>query len=91
MLNEEHQEDCAGNLTVSDVIEDFKRYVRQTEFNSGGSLHLVLDDFNIEDSNVQYCINSAIEYGDEEGTRLGRILLSMSRTQRLKIAKECWK
>jgi len=52
----------------------------------GGSLHIVLDDGNIEDADVRFCVEEAIKLNDRAGELLGRILLRMSRTQRLKVA-----
>lgn len=54
-----------------------------------GSLHVVLDDFNLNDANVRACIESARECADLEGEDLGHILLKMSKTQRKKIARTC--
>lgn len=50
-----------------------------------GSLHIVLDDQNVRDSDVEFCVKFAQERGDAEGEELGKILLQMSKTQRLKI------
>lgn len=58
---------------------------------TGGSLHIVLDDNNVEDGHVEYCIKYAHEQGDEEGRLLGELLLRMSKTQRLRIAGSWWK
>lgn len=53
---------------------------------AGGSLHIVLDDGNVEDSHVEFCRQFAIEHGDSEGEKLAEILLRMSKTQRSKLA-----
>lgn len=55
----------------------------------GGSLHIVLDDGNVNDGHVEWCIEHARELGDEDGVKLGKILLQMSKTQRLKL-NGCW-
>ena len=52
----------------------------------GGVLHIVLDDGNVHDDHVQFCIDRAETEGDARGAALGRVLLSMSRTQRRKLA-----
>lgn len=77
-------------LTVPDVLPYFRAYVRQPGNHTGGSLHIVLDDRNVEDDHVFFCHKYALEHGDEEGARLARMLLSMSRTQRHKLAFEVW-
>lgn len=50
-----------------------------------GHLHLVLEERNVSDGCVRYCIEAALEAGDEEAAELGEILLTMSKTQRVKI------
>ena len=49
---------------------------------TGGSLHIVLDDGNVEDHHVQFCVQYAIDHGDRPGEVLGRVLMLMSKTQR---------
>lgn len=53
-----------------------------------GNLHIVLDDMNLADSHVEFCINRAACDGDTEGLDLAKILRSLTRTQRGRIAKE---
>jgi hypothetical protein len=65
------------------VFERFYAYYRKNP--TWGSLHIVLDDGNIYDDHVQFCIDYARERGDVEGAELGEILLRMSRTQRRKL------
>lgn len=72
-----------GRPTIPEVVADFEAYhLREPVW---GSMHIVLDDDNVEDSSVQFCIDYAREKGDAEGERLARILLTMSRTQRLRL------
>jgi hypothetical protein len=52
---------------------------------AGGSLHVVLDDGNVDDCFVESCIEYAKENGDDVGVKLGEILLQMSKTQRNKL------
>lgn len=54
----------------------------------GGSLHIVLDDGNVDDFSVKFCIAHARGRDDIEGVALGEVLLRMSRTQRKKIAEQ---
>lgn len=53
---------------------------------AGGSLHIVLDDGNVGDRNVQFCAQEAQDRGDEPGGKLSRVLLRMSKTQRKKLS-----
>ncbi len=50
-----------------------------------GSLHIVLDDGNVKDSDVQLCIESSIASSDAEGEALARILLTKSKSQRMRL------
>jgi hypothetical protein len=51
----------------------------------GGSLHVVLDDGNVDDKSIGYCLNAAREDGDEDGAAIAQVLLRMSKTQRRKV------
>jgi hypothetical protein len=81
---------CSANPrqkpTVPEVLPMMYAY-RDTAGNGvGGSLHIVLDDGNVEDGHVRWCIERAQECGDEEGVKLGETLLSMTKTQRKKLS-----
>jgi len=52
----------------------------------GGHLHIVLDDGNIEDGHVQYCLDSATCDDCVTCIKLAKLLTQMSRTQRRKLA-----
>ena len=67
------------------LIERFNKY--HYRHCAWGSLHIVLDDFNLEDQHVKFCIQYAKEQGDTEGAELGELLLQMSETQRAKVAR----
>ena len=69
--------------SIPDVLDAFRAY--HTEHPMWGSLHIVLADGNVADSHVQFCIGCAQQDGDAEGERLARVLLSMSKTQRLRL------
>lgn len=86
---------AVGQKTVRPVItpailKRFTAYRRLPGNAAGGSLHIVLDDKNIGTSSVQFCLEYARQHGDAEGEALAKILLAMSKTQRLKIAHRCW-
>jgi len=64
----------------------------------GGVLHIVLDDQNIDDDSVKFCIESAHAGDhwanptpgepDEAGELLGYLLLLCSKTQRSKLSRD---
>lgn len=49
---------------------------------AGGSLHIVLDDGNVGDSSVEFCVEYARQAEDRVGEHLAMVLLRMSKTQR---------
>ena len=53
---------------------------------AGCCLHIVLDDGNVSTGSVEWCVGDATERGHEDCVRLAKLLLQMSRTQRLKLA-----
>ena len=54
----------------------------------GGSLHVVLDDGNLKDYHIQWCLNYALEKGDTQGMELAKALLRASWTQRTSLYKQ---
>lgn len=49
---------------------------------AGGYLHIVVDDGNLEDGHIQYCIGDAREHGDRHAVLIGEELLSWSMEKR---------
>ena len=75
----------ALKLTVPDVLPLARAiYARSCV---GCCLHIVLDDDNVADSHVQFCVEWAVKQGHADCEQLARQLLTMSKTQRLKLAK----
>lgn len=52
---------------------------------AGGPLHIVLDDGNVDDDDVGFCLEAALEAKDAEAIKLCSLLMKMSRTQRTKL------
>jgi hypothetical protein len=52
---------------------------------AGGTLHIFLDDGNIDDRSIAWCAEYAREIQDEDAVALAHVLLKMSKTQRRKI------
>lgn len=75
-----------NKLTVPDVLPIVKEYYSKPGNGAGGSLHIVLDDFNVRDSDVLFCLNYAKERNDTDGVSIAELLIKMSKTQRKKIA-----
>lgn len=69
--------------------EQHDRFVEyRMKYPTWGALKPVLDGFSNKDHHVQSCIEVAQAWGDVEGEALARILLTMSKSQRLKLARE---
>lgn len=68
-----------------EIIERFKAYHNAPNNGAWGSLHIVLDDGNIEDKHIEFCIKNAVERKDGEGAELAKLLLAFTKTQRIKI------
>lgn len=49
---------------------------------AGGALHLVIDDGNVDDDDVRFCVGAARERGDIDGVTLGEALLALPRSAR---------
>jgi len=73
--------------TVPQILPLVNKYYSRIGNGSGGNLHIVLDDGNVEDHHVLFCKKQCIEKNDVEGVLLSNLLLEMSKTQRKKIHK----
>lgn len=78
-------EKLAGTRPTVDQFMDVARsYIEANPI--GGALHIVVDDGNLEDSSVAFCIDFALKEGDGYGAALALLMLHMSKTQRGRIA-----
>lgn len=75
----------AQKLTVPGVLILVRKYYALPGNMCGGNLHIVLDDGNINDGCVRFCIERATKAGDTFGAQLAEILLKCSVTQRRKL------
>jgi len=71
-----------GKPTIPDVIERFADYLETPGNGAWGSLHCVLDDGNVRNSDIVAAAETARAAGDVEGEALATVLMRMSRTQR---------
>jgi hypothetical protein len=71
--------------TVPEALPLVRELYAQPGGGAGCCLHVVLDDGNVHDDNVRFCINEAVDLGHPRCEELARLLLRMSRTQRLKL------
>lgn len=54
---------------------------------AGGSLHVVLDDANVADSDVRFCLACASKSGDWRGVLLAAAILALSKSQRHRLVR----
>lgn len=69
-----------------ELVDRFAAYY--AEHLAWGALHIVLDDANLSDSSVDYCIEWAVAQGDTEGEALARILRGLTRSQRFRLGRK---
>ena len=73
--------------TVPEVLPLVEAYYSIPGHSCGGSLHIVLDDDNCDDSHVEFCLDYARKNFDLEGMALAYLLHHMSKTQRHKLCR----
>ena len=73
---------------VNEILKLAKEYYLIEGNSIGGSLHIVLDDGNIEDDNIKFCINYAKQNDDIKGVELAELILQCSYTQRKKLYRK---
>jgi hypothetical protein len=67
------------------ILDLLKDYYRKPENNVGGNLHIILEDPNERDKDVQFCIDRAQLRGDQDGVIIAKAILNLSITQRRKL------
>ena len=73
--------------TVPEVSPLVKLLYSTPQGGVGCCLHIVLDDQNVADGDVDFCIQCAKEKGHPECLELALLLRRMSKTQRLKLSR----
>lgn len=68
-----------------ELTERIDEYYAKPGNSSGGSLHIVLDDGNVEGRNVLFCYNEARVRGDHDGMLLAEALLDYDYIERMDI------
>lgn len=71
--------------TIPEVVPQFAAYYQKPGNGAWGSLHIVLDDGNVKDDDVVFCMECAEKRNDIDGYNLAQLLLRMSKTQRKKL------
>ena len=72
--------------TIPEVLPQIREYYAKPGNSVGGSLHVVLEDGNVDDFSVMACAVIAIRDDDLDGHALAETLSRMSQTQRKKLS-----
>ena len=76
--------------TLPEVIPQIDAYYRKPGNGAGGCLHIFLDDGNIRDQDIQFCLELAKSKKDTDAVIISEILMRMSKTQRSRLAGMDW-
>lgn len=68
---------------IPEILQRFATY--HSQHPAWGALHTVLDDNNVRDCDVIFCIHHADLLGDTEGRKLAEILLKLPKRQRIRL------
>lgn len=60
---------------------DIVKHYTDVEIN-GGSLHIILEDGNLEDSHLYWCAGLCYGYQDHEGSDIANLMIAMTMKQR---------
>lgn len=72
-----------GEPYLDELVALVKEYYKTNP--AGGSLHIVLDDGNLEDNNISFCMGYAAAEEDEAGVQLAILLKNMPLSVRQKL------
>ena len=72
------------------VLPDLISFYYETEI-TGGNLHIVLDDGNVEDGNIYFCQQEAESANDRLGYLIATILRSFTEEEREYMYNHNWK
>lgn len=73
-------------IEYTDIVPLIREFKKNPKNGVGGNLHIYLDDGNIEDEFVRWCLERCIEREDDLGEAICRLSLKMSYTQRSKLS-----
>jgi len=72
----------ADRPTVPEVLPLVLAYLRTPGNSTGGNLHIILGDRNLEDGSIRWCCDRAAGAGDQDGVEVAEAMLAMTGTQR---------
>jgi hypothetical protein len=77
-------------ITTQEIVGLIQEYYSTDGNAAGGYLHIVLDDGNLEDDDIIFCIEQAKMAGDFNGVLLGYVLLLLNLSEREKAYNKFW-
>lgn len=75
----------SNKISVPDILEKFKDFYSRHK--SWQTMSLVLLKANYDNHSAQFCLSESIKENNQECVELSRILVDLSATQRMKLAK----
>ena len=73
---------------INDLIQYY--YISVPDYGCGGSLHVVLDDGNIEHANINWCKDKCEEDNDALGMLIADILLEFTEEELQEMYDKNW-
>lgn len=74
--------------TVPEVHERIRQYLKN--MNSGCGNYGLFFNGNYGIDHIEFCIQRCVDESDTEGEEIGKVLLTMSKTQRKKLTHSGW-
>ena len=75
-------------IEYPDMIPLLKLFRQNPDNIVGGNLHIFLEDENVHDDHIKFCLERCIERGDLLGQSICRLSMKMSITQRKRMSRE---
>lgn len=72
-------------VSVRELAVLCKEYYKHPDNGAWGSLHIALDDSNLSDSSIVFCLVTAVKRNDELGQFIAKNMLEFTETQRRKL------
>lgn len=86
-------QDEPAHLTGSEhacggIVPSIRDYYRKPGNETGGSLHIALDDGNLTDDDLRWCVHHARERGDHDAVWIAARLLTFNQEARADLIEE---
>lgn len=82
---EHNKKEASDYKRIAELANRIAEYYKKEGNGCGGNCHLVLDDGNLEDSDIQFCKGYCAKAYDIDGLYIMREMLSMSLEERQKV------